>query len=266
VGAAAITGGRTIPTMWQALKYALPAFLAPAAFVLTAPGEHLLGRGSALEILGTGAVACLGVAALAVATGGWVLGVGPAGAVERVLCALAGLLLLYLYPVSVAVGIGLTVVAVLIALARRFRAGPAPATGSARPATGSADPAADSAVPGTDSADPAGEPTVSGVTPSGAASCRDAVGSGPRVVPAEALPEDEAAGTAAPAASRTADGGATAADGTATPADGAGATSGEDAGASGDGPATPADDRATPGCAPDDRAAPGAPDRAGTPS
>ncbi|WP_233604293.1 TRAP transporter fused permease subunit [Micromonospora sp. HM5-17] len=266
VGAAAITGGRTIPTMWQALKYALPAFLAPAAFVLTAPGEHLLGRGSALEILGTGAVACLGVAALAVATGGWVLGVGPAGAVERVLCALAGLLLLYLHPVSVAVGIGLTVVAVLIALARRFRAGPAPATGSARPATGSADPAADSAVPGTDSADPAGEPTVSGVTPSGAASCRDAVGSGPRVVPAEALPEDEAAGTAAPAASRTADGGATAADGTATPADGAGATSGEDAGASGDGPATPADDRATPGCAPDDRAAPGAPDRAGTPS
>ena len=45
VGASAITGGRTVPTMWQALKYALPAFLAPIAFVLTDPGEYLLGRG-----------------------------------------------------------------------------------------------------------------------------------------------------------------------------------------------------------------------------
>ncbi len=39
VGAAAITGGRTVPTMWQALKYALPAFLAPIAFVLTEAGR-----------------------------------------------------------------------------------------------------------------------------------------------------------------------------------------------------------------------------------
>jgi TRAP transporter 4TM/12TM fusion protein len=122
VGAAAITGGRAVPTMWQALKYALPAFLAPAAFVLTGPGEHLLGRGSAPEILWTVAVACLGVAALAVATGGWVLGVGPAGPVARTLSALAGLLLLYLAPASVAAGVGLVVVAVVLtALARRAR-------------------------------------------------------------------------------------------------------------------------------------------------
>ncbi|MBE1488210.1 TRAP transporter permease [Plantactinospora soyae] len=119
VGAAAITGGRTVPTMWQALKYALPAFLAPIAFVLTGPGEYLLGRGSPLEVLWAGLVGCLGVAALAVATGGWLLGVGPAGPVERVLTALAGLLLLYLHPVSIAIGVALIVIAVLIALARR---------------------------------------------------------------------------------------------------------------------------------------------------
>jgi TRAP transporter 4TM/12TM fusion protein len=119
VGAAAITGGRTIPTMWQALKYALPAFLAPIAFVLTGPGEYLLGRGPALGVLWTGVVACVGVAALAVATGGWLLGVGPAGPVERVLAALAGLLLLYLHPVSLAVGGTVLAVAVVVALMRR---------------------------------------------------------------------------------------------------------------------------------------------------
>ncbi|MDG4785957.1 TRAP transporter fused permease subunit [Micromonospora sp. WMMD1102] len=121
VGAAAITGGRTVPTMWQALKYALPAFLAPIAFVLTGPGEYLLGRGSPVEVLWAGLVGCLGVAALAVATGGWVLGVGPAGTIERALGGLAGLLLLYLHPVSIAIGAGLAVAAVLTALARRRR-------------------------------------------------------------------------------------------------------------------------------------------------
>ena len=43
VGASAVTGGRAIPTMWQALRYAAPAFLVPIAFVLTDPGEYLLG-------------------------------------------------------------------------------------------------------------------------------------------------------------------------------------------------------------------------------
>jgi TRAP transporter 4TM/12TM fusion protein len=119
VGAAAITGGRTVPTMWQALKYALPAFLAPVAFVLTGPGEYLLGRGPLLGVLWTAAVACLGVAALAVATGGWLLGIGPAGPIERVLAALAGLLLLYLHPISIAVGVTLLAVAAGIGLVRR---------------------------------------------------------------------------------------------------------------------------------------------------
>ena len=107
VGASAITGGRTVPTMWQALKYALPAFLAPIAFVLTPAGSYLLGRGSATEILWASAAAILGVAGLAVATGGWVLGVGPAGTGPRALAGLAGLLLLYLAPATIAAGVAL---------------------------------------------------------------------------------------------------------------------------------------------------------------
>jgi TRAP transporter 4TM/12TM fusion protein len=105
VGASAITGGRTIPTMWQALKYALPAFLAPIAFVLTEPGEYLLGRGPVTGILWAFAVAALAVTGLAVATGGWVPGIGPAPLPARLLGALAGLLLLYLAPVTIAIGV-----------------------------------------------------------------------------------------------------------------------------------------------------------------
>ncbi|MEU4426865.1 TRAP transporter fused permease subunit [Actinoplanes sp. NPDC024001] len=121
VGASAITGGRAIPTMWQALKYALPAFLAPIAFVLTDNGEFLLARGPALGILWTTAAAALAVAGLAIATGAWVPGVGPAGPESRVLGALAGLLLLYLEPVAVAAGIAALLVAVLLAMVRRRR-------------------------------------------------------------------------------------------------------------------------------------------------
>ncbi|MDI6101051.1 TRAP transporter fused permease subunit [Actinoplanes sp. NEAU-A12] len=121
VGASAITGGRTIPTMWQALKYALPAFLAPIAFVLTDNGEYLLARGPVLGVLWTTVVAALAVLGLAIATGGWVLGVGPAGPVSRVLAGAAGLLLLYLQPVAVAAGIATLLVAVLLAAVGKRR-------------------------------------------------------------------------------------------------------------------------------------------------
>jgi TRAP transporter 4TM/12TM fusion protein len=120
VGASAVTGGRPVPTMWQALKYALPAFLVPVTFVLTGPGEYLLGRGSVWGVTWTAAVACLAVAALAVATGGWVLGLGPAGTPERIVTAVAGLLLLYLHPVTIAAGCAL-LVAALVAVAVRRR-------------------------------------------------------------------------------------------------------------------------------------------------
>lgn len=124
VGASAITGGRTIPTMWQALKYALPAFLAPIAFVLTPAGSYLLARGPFIDILWATAAAMVGVAALAIATGGWVLGIGRAGAGSRVLAALAGLLLLYLEPLTITIGIALLLVVAGWTFLDRRRAGP----------------------------------------------------------------------------------------------------------------------------------------------
>ncbi|MFD0363346.1 TRAP transporter permease [Nocardia sp. GCM10030253] len=121
VGAAAITGARTVPTMWQALKYALPAFLVPIVFVLSGPGEYLLGRGPLLGVLWTTVAACVGVAALAAATGGWILGVGPARPVARVLAGLGGLALLYLEPGALIAGVAALTVAVGITLLSRRR-------------------------------------------------------------------------------------------------------------------------------------------------
>ena len=131
VGAAAITGGRTIGTMWQALKYALPAFLAPIAFVLTDPGEYLLGRGPVWGVVGATVVACLGILALAQAAGGWLFGLGAAGPFERVLAALAGLALLYLHPVSIGAGIVLLGIAGLVNRLRRRPTGPPSAAATA---------------------------------------------------------------------------------------------------------------------------------------
>ncbi|MEV7623143.1 TRAP transporter fused permease subunit [Actinoplanes sp. NPDC089786] len=126
VGASAITGGRTIPTMWQALKYALPAFLAPIAFVLTEPGEYLLARGPVLGIVWTTLAAALAVFGLAVATGGWVPGVGAAPLPARVLGGLAGLLLLYLAPLTIAAGVVALSLAAFLAYLYRRRSVAAP--------------------------------------------------------------------------------------------------------------------------------------------
>ncbi|WP_163769084.1 C4-dicarboxylate ABC transporter permease [Mycolicibacterium parafortuitum] len=104
VGASAVTGGRAIPTMWQALRYAAPAFLVPIAFVLTDPGEYLLGRGPVGGVAWVFAVACLGIVALSFAAGGWALGAGPMRRPARILSAIAALLLLFLHPVSIAAG------------------------------------------------------------------------------------------------------------------------------------------------------------------
>lgn len=117
VAASAITGGRVIATMMQTWKYTLPAFLVPFAFVLTDNGEGLLGLRSFGDMMWTGAVAALAVAALAVLTGGWMI--RQAGWPERILCAPAAALLLYLHPVTIAVGAGLLVVALLLHLVLR---------------------------------------------------------------------------------------------------------------------------------------------------
>ncbi len=86
----------------------------PFAFVLTGNGEGLLGLRSVLDMVWTGAVGALAVAALAVLTGGWM--VGRAGWPERLLCAAAAALLLYLEPVTIAVGAGLLAVALALHL------------------------------------------------------------------------------------------------------------------------------------------------------
>ena len=97
VGAAAITGGRVVPTMWQTLQ------VRPARV----PGPdrvraHRAGRAPARPGLGTGDRSGRRGRPRSASprwrspTGGWLLGVGPAGPVARTLSALAGLLLLYL--------------------------------------------------------------------------------------------------------------------------------------------------------------------------
>ncbi|GIF14383.1 TRAP transporter permease [Actinoplanes teichomyceticus] len=135
VGAAAITGGRTMPTMWQALKYALPAFLVPIAFVLTDRGEYLLARGPAGGVLWTGAAAGLAVLALAVAAGGWVPGVGRATVASRALAGVAGLFLLYLAPLAAGIGAAALAGSALLAAVARWRGAGAPArrAGGVRP-------------------------------------------------------------------------------------------------------------------------------------
>ncbi|MCS7480848.1 TRAP transporter permease [Umezawaea endophytica] len=117
VAAAAITGGAVMKTMWQTWKYTLPAFLVPLAFVLTDNGSALLLQGSWLDALWVTAVSALGVAALAVVTGGWLI--SRAGLPERLLCVPAALLLLYLQPITIAVGTGFLAVAVVVHLVLR---------------------------------------------------------------------------------------------------------------------------------------------------
>ncbi|MEU8296963.1 TRAP transporter fused permease subunit [Micromonospora sp. NPDC048909] len=123
VAAAAVTGGRLVPTMWQTLRYALPAYLTPIAFVITPAGLGLLGIGGPQRIALAGVVTALSVAVLAVAAGGWLPGVGPARAPERLLAALAGVTLLWLEPVPVAVGLTLAALAVTGVFVRRGSAG-----------------------------------------------------------------------------------------------------------------------------------------------
>lgn len=127
VASAAITGGDTMKTMWQATKYTLPAFLVPLAFVLTPAGGSLLMQGDVLTMLWAGAVSLVAVAALAGATGGWI--VGPATVLERVLLGVGAILCLYLEPVSIFAGLGLIAVAVVLAVIRRGRGAPATSAG-----------------------------------------------------------------------------------------------------------------------------------------
>ncbi len=117
--AAAITGGRPVKTMWLTWKYTLPAFLIPFVFVLAREGEGLLLQGDPATIAIAVISAALGVAGLAVATGGWL--VGPAGWPERILMGLGGLAMMVTVPVFIIAGLGLMVLGLIVHLIGRRR-------------------------------------------------------------------------------------------------------------------------------------------------
>jgi TRAP-type uncharacterized transport system fused permease subunit len=121
VGASAVTGGRVIHTMWNTLRYAAPAFLVPIAFVLTDPGEYLLGRGPVIGVVWATVAAAAGIVALSFAAGGWVLGVGAAGWVARVFTGAAALLLLFLDPVTIVAGSACLLIAVALTIIEKRR-------------------------------------------------------------------------------------------------------------------------------------------------
>jgi TRAP-type uncharacterized transport system fused permease subunit len=95
--AAAITGGDPYVTTLQAWKYTLPAFLVPFVFVLDPQGIGLLMKipkdGSVWDIVLITAKTAAGLGALAAAAQNWALRQNTT--VERVLWALAGLLLVF---------------------------------------------------------------------------------------------------------------------------------------------------------------------------
>ena len=103
--AAAITGGDAMRTTLLTWKYTLPAFLVPFAFTLAPEGMGLLLRGPLADVTRASASAALGVAALAVALGGWLR--GAATPAERAAAGLAGLLLVYPGARSDAAGLAL---------------------------------------------------------------------------------------------------------------------------------------------------------------
>ncbi len=118
---AAITGGSPMTTLMKTWKYTLPAFLVPFAFVLSPNGEALLLQGSATQVLLVLPVVALSVAALSVATGGWL--VAPARLPERVLCGIGGVIMLYLEPFWASVGIGVFIAGVAVHLVTNRIAG-----------------------------------------------------------------------------------------------------------------------------------------------
>jgi TRAP transporter 4TM/12TM fusion protein len=118
IAAAAITGGRQMPTMMLTWKYTLPAFVFPFAFTLHPQGLGLLMQAPLGDVLISTGTAALGVAALSAGLGGWMR--TRASAIERALAVCAGLLLFYAGPSDLA-GVLLFGAAIAIHLARTGR-------------------------------------------------------------------------------------------------------------------------------------------------
>jgi TRAP transporter 4TM/12TM fusion protein len=127
MAAAAITGGKPWTTMFMAWKYCLPAFLVPFMFSLSPEGASLLLQSSDYGTIAvTFLTACVAVAALAVACGGWLI--RHANPLERIIMALAGLALLYASAQFDLIGAVLLVVGGAIHFFRVRRLEPLPAT------------------------------------------------------------------------------------------------------------------------------------------
>ena len=105
--AAAITGGNPYKTTLQAWKYTLPAIVVPFVFVLDPAGVGLLLKappsGSWVQVAWIAITACIGIAALAAGSQGWL--VRRCGLLERAILIVCGLALVYPAPATDIVGI-----------------------------------------------------------------------------------------------------------------------------------------------------------------
>jgi TRAP transporter 4TM/12TM fusion protein len=100
--AAALTGGNPFKTMLLTWKYTLPAFVVPLVFTMRPEGAGILLRAPVGQVLASTATATAGIAALAGAFGGWLL--GPVDVAAKVLLVLSGASFLYGGRAGVAIG------------------------------------------------------------------------------------------------------------------------------------------------------------------
>jgi TRAP transporter 4TM/12TM fusion protein len=101
--AAALTGGNPFKTMLLPWKYTLPAFIVPLVFTMRPEGAGILLRAPLLSVLTSTATAAAGIATLAGAFGGWLL--GPVGWVNQALLVLSGAAFLYGGGAGILVGV-----------------------------------------------------------------------------------------------------------------------------------------------------------------
>jgi TRAP transporter 4TM/12TM fusion protein len=124
--AAAITGANPFKTMLATWKYTLPAFLVPFVFTLDPSGLGILLQSSAIDAIRTSVTAAIGVAALAVAIGGWFR--RAVALPERVAAGVGGLLLCLPAGSADIAGLALVIAAGVSHVVRRRVATNGPAT------------------------------------------------------------------------------------------------------------------------------------------
>ncbi len=117
--AAAITGANPFRTMMLTWKYTLPAFLVPFAFTMSPEGLGVLLQAPLSDIVRSVGTAALGVSALAMGLGGWL--VRETSGLERTLAVIGGLLLFYAATITDIIGLGLFGAAIVLHLLRAKR-------------------------------------------------------------------------------------------------------------------------------------------------